>query len=75
MSTPEGPFQNVPDLICEARFLQRLSEVHRRLSLEDEPPRWDRAAHNAWEDRKEEFTVDCEMLREDIETLIKEWEA
>lgn len=62
-------------LICEARFLDRLAQTHRRLSAEDEPPTLDRVAHRAWEEARDDFAADCESLREDIDTLLKEWEA
>ena len=62
-------------LIPEARFLDRLAQTHAALSKEDEPPSWDRLAHAAWEDRRDEFAGDCELLKEDLVSLMKEWEA
>lgn len=47
---------------------------HHDLKDRIEPPTWDGPAHSAWEDERDQFTADCELLREDIDDLIKEWE-
>lgn len=70
------PQETLPLLLLpEARFLQRLAESHAALAGEDEPPLWDRPAHSEWEDKRDDFTADCELLREDIASLLKVWEA